>query len=165
MKPIVNEIIVVEGTNDASLITSLIDAEVVTLNGCELQNIRYLKAASKFTNILLLTDPDAEGHRIREKFNSFISNVTNIEIDINKCTKGTKNGVAECENNEVLRAISPYFADKRRNEVTLEKIFSKQERKTICNKLDIEEVNNKQFLKRMIRLNMDIESINKLLEE
>ena len=166
MKPYIDGIIVVEGTNDAALITSLIDAEVVTLNGCELKNIKYLKLASKNNQIYLLTDPDQEGKRIRQKVLNEIPSCINIEIDINKCTKDIKNGVAECENNEVLHVISKYCTNKPQ-EIKNDKniIFTSLEREKICLKLGIENVNNKQLNKRLKRLKINEEQIQRMLEE
>lgn len=163
MKPFINGIIVVEGSNDASFISSLIDAEIVVLNGCELQNIKYLKKASECCNVLLMTDPDDEGRKIRARVLDKILNCINIEIDINKCSKGMKNGIAECENNEVLRVLSPYFEPKCER-VSLSKILTKNERRIISRYLDIEEVNNKQLNKRLSRLKITDEELNDILK-
>ena len=72
-------ILVVEGSNDASFISSFLSTEIVVLNGCELANLDYLIEASKTTTIFLLTDPDEEGLRIREKLNQKLD-VINIDL-------------------------------------------------------------------------------------
>ena len=128
--------------------------------------MKYLKKASESSKLFLLTDPDNEGRKIRERVNKEITNLINIEIDINKCTKGDKNGVAECENNEVLRVLSPYFEEINiHDENNIGIIFKTNERKIICEKLNIEEVNNKQLNKRLRRLNISKDEIIKLLED
>ena len=95
-----NRILVVEGKEDASYLSNYIDSEIVFVNGYELSeaNISY----SKNRPVILLLDPDEAGKIIRKKLNLLLNDVINIEIDIKKCTRGIKNGVAECEIDEVL---------------------------------------------------------------
>ena len=52
--------------------------------------INYLKGKK----VIALLDPDEAGKTIRNKLNNLIRDVINVEIDINKCNRGRKNGVA-----------------------------------------------------------------------
>lgn len=165
MKPYIDGIIVVEGNNDASLISSLINSEIITLNGCELQNIKYLEKASKYTNIYLLTDPDEEGKRIRSKILKILPECINTEIDITKCTKNSKNGIAECEKSELLRVLGDYLQENYELKDNPIRLFNKKERELICKQLEIEEVNNKQLNRRLKRLQITNEEIEKMLGE
>ena len=165
MKKKINQIIVVEGSNDAAIISSLYDAEIVVLNGCELANIKYLKAVTKKEKILILTDPDHEGEILRKKLNSQLKNYDNINVSIDKIIKDKK-GVAEAPTEEIQRVLDKYVV----NEQQVSKILNinylcKNERDKICEKLDIERTNNKTFIKRMNRLNINEEKIKELLNQ
>ena len=93
MKKKVNGIIVVEGSNDVSYLSSYIDATYVSLNGFEMKNIEFLKEASKNNVIYLLTDSDNSGEIIRSKVKSLIPTCIDVIVDSLKCNKkgGIKN--------------------------------------------------------------------------
>ena len=166
MKRKIDGIIVVEGSNDASVISSLANAEIVSINGCELKNINYLKKASELCSIFLMTDPDKEGTNLRDKIKKEIPSAIDIIIDIDCCTKGSKNGVAECENNELLRAISKYFVDFSKNENNENfPYISKEHRVKVCQYLGIENCNFKTFKTRMKRLKINKEKIDEIIGE
>ena len=59
-KTVINALIVVEGTTDVSLLTSFLDAEIVTTNGSDVprETIDYILEASKRKDVIVLTDPD-----------------------------------------------------------------------------------------------------------
>ncbi|MCQ2776140.1 MAG: toprim domain-containing protein [Bacilli bacterium] len=166
MKNKINGIIVVEGENDASYVSSLIDAEIVYVNGLALDNINYLKLASKYKKIYLMTDPDNEGKNIRKKIKKMIENVVDIEIDIDKCVKGSKNGVKECLKNEILYVLSPYFVD---NVTCIEdkiiKIYDKKFRDFVCNNIGMEFCNNKTFNERIKTLKISESEMKKMNKE
>ena len=67
MKSIVKPVIVVEGTSDVNKLSLLVDADYVVTNGSEVsrETLRYIKELSKTRQIIILTDPDYPGERIR----------------------------------------------------------------------------------------------------
>lgn len=175
MKKIIDGIIVVEGTNDASFVSSLYDAEFVELNGLELKNIKYLIKASQFKKVYLLTDSDEEGKRIREKVKSKIPQCIDVIVDINKCDNNGKHGVFECEIGEIQRAFSNFVVNSPENlqnsdvkEISTKiKTYSNPKglRKYVCDQLDIEICNNKTLLTRLTTLNIKVEDINRMIKE
>ena len=88
-------ILVVEGKEDASYLSNYISSEIVVVNGYELdaKTIAYLQGKK----VIALLDPDEAGKEIRKRLNTIIPGLINVEIDINKCNRGKKNGVAECQ--------------------------------------------------------------------
>ena len=127
MKIALDGILVVEVKEDASYLSSFISSEIVILNGFELaeETINYLKGK----RIIALIDPDDAGKEIRKKLNSIIDNVINVEVDINKCSRGKKNGVAECEIDHIINALSPYF-DKKDTRKTKSSTLNNAKRKS-----------------------------------
>ena len=61
-------LIVVEGKTDKDLIASFLDADVVTTNGSEVsrETIDFIKKAAELRTVVVLTDTDAPGKRIRD---------------------------------------------------------------------------------------------------
>ena len=65
----IKEVIVVEGKNDIAAVKRAVEADCLATGGCGLQPFRLdqiAKAANK-RGIIILTDPDSAGERIRRK--------------------------------------------------------------------------------------------------
>ena len=163
--------LVVEGKEDASYLSNYIDSEIVVVNGFELsrKTIEYLKSKT----VIALLDPDEAGKQIRQKLNKELSNVINIEIDINKCNRGEKNGVAECEINEILDKLTPYVTEKEVNQdiisntdlYNLGLLENKELREYVCEQLKLGKCNNKQLLNRLSTNNIELNRLKKIVEE
>lgn len=176
MSNYINGILVVEGSNDASLISSIVDCEIVVTNGFELDNqtVNYLKTQSKYKTIYVLTDPDLAGEQIRNKLHQNIPNVVDVYVDINKCNKHNKHGVAECTIEEINRALSPYFSQKPDilYEISIMDLYklkligdgSEKNRIKITTKLNLGKCNGKKLLERLNSLGINVETIEKILE-
>lgn len=167
MKYYINKIIVVEGKEDASYLSSFIESEYVTTNGYDIpkEEIEYLNEASKHKEILVLVDPDEAGKNIQNKLAKLLPQATFIEIDIAKCTRGKKDGVAECLQEEIIRVLEQYFESKKpvktpQNITKLDlndgnfKIF-------ICDRFHLGRCNSKKILTRLVTLEINEEDIEK----
>ena len=171
MKIYLNGILVVEGKEDASYLANYIKSEIVFVNGFELdrRTINYLKNK----RVIALLDPDEAGVEIRKRLNALIPNIINVEIDINKCTRGNKKGVAECDINEILTKLKPFFTEPINNTVFIKQsdlyelglISNKELRFYICEKLKLGRCNGKTLYKRLVSANVDIETIKQLVKE
>ena len=170
MKKYLDAVLVVEGKEDASYLSNYIASEIVVVNGFELskKTINYLKNKK----VILLLDPDEAGQRIREKINQELDNVINIEIDINKCTRNVKNGVAECEIGEILYRLTPYFVDNTSKRITISNaqlselgiLNNKDLREYISEQLKLGKCNNKQLIKRLSFNNIDIGTLKNIVD-
>ena len=171
MKKHLNGILVVEGKEDASYLSNYIASEIVVVNGFELNDnlISYLKNKK----VIVLSDPDEAGKTIRKQLNDRLDNVDNVEIDIAKCSRGRKNGVAECEIDEIMNRLSPFFIEKAAPEslITSSDLYSlgisndKQLRDYVCKKLNLGNCNNKQLLKRICFNNVKLDVLKALVEQ
>jgi ribonuclease M5 len=101
-------IIVVEGKSDKDLIDSFMVADIVITNGSEVSRgtIEFLQKAAKKRSIVVLTDPDSPGKRIRDILNQNIPGLLHAYIPKEKCIKRHKVGVAESSKEDVLQALA-----------------------------------------------------------
>ena len=174
MKYYLNKILVVEGKEDVSYLSSFLDAEFVTTNGFEIpeEEIEYLNAASKYKEILVLVDPDKAGRNIEEKLKSKLTKATNLNVEISKCDRGQKNGVAECEQEEILKVLKPYLESKKHeksgvlqeNSLKIE-LSDSELREFLSNKFSLGKCNNKTLIKRLETLQISEEELKKAIEE
>ena len=171
MRISLNRILVVEGKEDASYLSSYISSEIVVVNGYELSEatISYLKDKP----VILLLDPDSAGESIRNKLNRVLNNVVNVTIDIKKCTKGAKNGVAECDIDEVLDKLSEFCRDfdEKQADFTTADLYKlglsndKELRRYVCEKLNLGNCNFKTLNKRLALNDIKLKHICEIIEE
>ena len=170
MRMTLNRILVVEGKEDVSYLSNYIDSEIVAVNGFELASstINYLKDKL----VILLLDPDEAGIAIRKKIKSMLHNSIDVEVDINKCNRGKKNGVAECELDEIITKLMPFSINKveKELEITSSTLFKmglndSGAREYVCEKLNLGKCNNKILLKRLNLNNVKLDDLNEIIEE
>ena len=164
-------ILVVEGKEDASYLSNYISSEIVVVNGYELdaKTIAYLQGKK----VIALLDPDDAGKTIRKKLNAIIPDLINVEIDINKCNRGKKNGVAECEIGELIGKLQAFSVKNPQicQNITIFDLYnlgiteSSELREYVSEKLNLGKCNNKQLLKRMNLNQIQLEVLKKIVEE
>ena len=174
MKQQIDGFLIVEGTNDKSYLNSLFDVEIVITNGFDVhsEELSYIKELSKILKPIILVDSDESGKQIRNKLNHLLPNAINIEADINKCNKHNKHGVAECEREEIIRILKPYFSQKEstKNTYNAAKLISfgvntKERRDLIAKHFNLGKCNTKQLVHRLSLLNIKEEDILKVVKE
>jgi len=101
-------LIVVEGKTDKDLIGSFLDCDIITTNGSEVsrETLDFIKEASKKRTIIVLTDPDAPGKRIRDLVTQAVPAALNAFIPKEKAIKHHKVGVAESSKAVILEALA-----------------------------------------------------------
>ena len=180
MKKIIKPVIVVEGQSDVNKLCLLVDADFVITNGSEVsrETLDYIKELSLTRDIIVLTDPDYPGMRIRTLVNEYVPNCYNAFVDKNKSIKHHKVGVAECENEEILRALKDMIKyqeievkedllnEKDLFELGLNgKANSKDLRNIVSLKFHLGPVNSKSLLKRLNMLGIDKNTLKEVLNE
>ena len=168
-------IIVVEGQTDKALIASFLDAEVVTVNGSAVsrETLEYLQEASKTREIVVLTDPDSPGKRIRDVIASFVPGVKHAFIPKEKAIKRGKVGVAESNKDTILDALRNLVPNNSKSQGTLVysdllSLFlagpgSRENREKIAEKFHLGHCNGKTLLQRLNALNISIQELKEAL--
>ena len=89
MKTRIEPLLVVEGATDVAFLQSFLDADFVITNGSEVsrETIDYLKAVKKSREIVVLTDPDFPGQRIRNILDQEIPGLLHAFIPKEKAIK------------------------------------------------------------------------------
>lgn len=171
MRMILDGILVVEGKEDASYLSNYIVSEIVVVNGFEIDKdtIEYLSNKK----VIALLDPDDAGKRIRRTLNDLLPNITNVSVDIKKCTRGIKNGVAECEINEILSKLEPFCLKNQTfsSDIKESDLYSlglagdKEKRAKLCKKLKLGKCNAKLLYKRLVYNGISLEKLEKIVKE
>ncbi len=159
-KPYIDHLIIVEGNSDKAKVLSLFDASIFITNGYDVDE-GLIRLLSQHRKLLVLTDDDDAGKKIRERINSIVK-CENVEVDASKCNKHHKHGVAECDKETLYNALKPYVVDKKdRKAITNinlynQGIISKRQRDNICDKLSINRYSQKQLLEIINIIGLDL---------
>ncbi len=158
----IKEIIVVEGKDDISKVKSAFDCDVIATNGTHFSKdlIKKLKQANKKCGIIVFTDPDYSGNKIRNIINKFIPNCKNAYIKRSLALKGNNVGVENAKIEDVIDAIenAKVTISQPSETITLFDLTSlaingqnnsKVIREKLCDYFKIGYCNSKQFLKRI----------------
>lgn len=176
MKYYIDGLLIVEGKSDLAFLKSFLDVEIITTNGFDIprDEIEYVLRVSQTKKIIIMSDPDAAGTLIRKRLNELIPNAFNALVDISKCDKNNKHGVAECQKEEVISVLKPYFSleKPKTRKISIENLIefgltgdfdSKSRRENLCKKLKLGKCNFKTMLNRINFLQIDIQEIKEAL--
>lgn len=158
----IKELIVVEGKSDLTLLKSFLDADIVITNGSEIskETLEFIKKANEKQGVIILTDPDYPGIRIRNIITEYIGECKHAYIDKKKAIKGKKVGIAETKKEDILEALKNVVEYKKITKITINEndLYelgligqkdSKIKRDRICQKYNLGWCNAKSFLKRL----------------
>ena len=160
-------VIIVEGSHDASKLSLLYDSIFIITNGYEIpqKEIDFIKALKEDTQIIILTDKDEAGEKIRERINN-VRNGINIEIEAPEGYK--KRGVAECTISSIQEALDKYVSVKPKqleynlyNMGLIGKENSRELRNKISDKFNLGLANKNNMIKRLNILDISEEELNK----
>jgi len=158
----IKEIIVVEGKADVSAVKRAVDAQVISTNGLGINDkiISIIKKASKNKGIIILTDPDYPGKKIRNIISSEIENCKHAFIPRDKANKDGDIGVENASSEAIIEALKNARAEiaENKGEFTGEDMIyyglagndnAAKRRSMIGDELGIGYCSAKQFLKRL----------------
>ena len=173
-----DDIIVVEGTHDVIKIHEAYpNANCVITNGSEISidTINYIKELSKSHNIIVFTDPDYPGERIRSKIEEIVPNCKHAFIRKKDAHSHNfkKLGVEHATKEVIIECLENVY-DNNVSEGTITNLDlfelgltgmenSSELRDKISDKLNIGKPNNKTFLKRLNLIGITKEKLEDLL--
>ncbi len=176
-----NSVIVVEGTHDEERIKKVYpDAFCIITNGSEIskETLDMIKEYSKKYKIIIFTDPDSPGERIRHKILEVLPTASEAFLPKKICISKNhkKVGIEHAPLEDIKEALNNYLdkdnikADNLTNIDMMDLglnggINSSKYREYISLKLNIGHPNAKTFLKRINALNIKKEELIKLIGE
>ena len=113
MKTNIDGVLLVEGKEDVAFLSSFINTLFFTTNGYDIneEKIAFLLEASKVNKLIIFTDPDEAGEKIKNTLKNKISGLFEAEIEKNKRKNYKKNGVAESSKEAVIKALKPFITN------------------------------------------------------
>lgn len=177
MKANERPVIVVEGKSDVQRLEQLIDADYIICNGSAIDagTIDYIRETVKVRQVIVLTDPDYPGMKIRCAIEEAVPEVCHAFVDRKKASNGKKLGVAECEKEEILRALSSYIrpSTERKNNLTAKDLLdlgltgenASERRERIASKFHLGYCNAKTLLKRMNMIHLTKREIEEAMDD
>ena len=174
----IKETIVVEGKDDIANIKSCIDCEIIATNGLAFGKdlIENLKEIDKRCGIIIFTDPDFAGKKIRAKITKEIPNAKQAYLDRRKAIKKGDLGVENASKEDIIEALKNAHASncEKIEEFTMKDLIendltltsdSKKRRARLGDILSIGYFNSKQLLSKLNSFGISREEFERAVEE
>lgn len=156
------ETIVVEGRDDETAVKQAVDAEVIITNGFGIKASTFerIKWASEKNGVIIFTDPDWAGEKIRTRINERIPGCKNAYLVKDEALKNENIGVENAKPKSIIDALlkAKVVTSEINNEFTMEDLIENRLsgselssflRTELGKILRIGYGNSKQFLKRL----------------
>lgn len=160
----IKEVIVVEGKDDAVAVKRAVDADIITTSGLGLNDriLERIKAAKERRGIIVLTDPDFPGEKIRKTIEEKLPGCKHAFLPREEAIKNGDLGVENASPESIREALERVKTESclGRQEFSSSDLIrdglmgngnSSKLRDTIGRELGIGYGNAKQFLKRLNR--------------
>ena len=114
MKYNIDGVIIVEGKSDVCYLSSFLNCLYFTTNGVDLsaEKLSFLKRAAEVNKLIIMSDDDPAGEKIRSKIKSEINGVFDIKIPKNSRKSYKKQGIAESKKEPIFAALKPFLLEK-----------------------------------------------------
>ncbi len=167
----IREVIVVEGKNDTKRLKSFFDVDTIETHGLGLnkETLDYIREVNEKRGIIVFTDPDSPGERIRNRINREIDGVKNAYVYKENARTSKKVGVEHASKEVLEEALKNCVTyGEYSNSITFEDLYdlgylgkedSDKKREDLAKKFHIGKCNGKTLLKRLNLLNVTIEQI------
>ncbi|MEG1629850.1 MAG: ribonuclease M5 [Erysipelotrichaceae bacterium] len=172
------EIIVVEGKHDSDTLKKYLDCDTIETNGTHLgkEILSLIAQAQKMRGVIIFTDPDAPGEKIRSLINQNIKGCKNAFVDKAKAKTSKKVGIEHASKEVILSSLEHLmtYSDEIKETLSYEDFidfnFMGKENSTLLReklgrRLFIGKPNAKTLFKRLNMLQLNKKDIETLLEE
>lgn len=158
----IKEVIVVEGRDDVTAVKKAVDAEVIAVGGFGINGkvINRIKEAQKRQGVIVLTDPDFAGEKIRRIISKRVEGIKHAYIAREDGTKDGDIGVENATPEVIIRALTEAKANQKekREEFSIQDLLyfrlvgdgdAKNRRALLGKELSIGYGNGNQLLSRL----------------
>lgn len=172
----IKEIIVVEGKNDTRRLKSYFDCETIETGGLALDDatIELIAAINKKRGVIVFTDPDSPGDKIRNRLNSAIPGLKNAFV-LKKDARTTKKvGIEHADKETLEAALNNLISfDSIRGVLTINDLCdlglcggaaAAERREVVAEVFHVGKCNAKTLLKRLNLLGIEKEELKKVLK-
>lgn len=174
----IKQVIIVEGKTDTQKLKNIFGNDIKTIetNGLSLneKTLRIIKEFNDTVGVIIFTDPDGAGKKIREQIINHLDNkVLNAFItkqDVNKEFK--KIGIAQADDFAIKKTLSELIVyDKNNdsiswNEYVNNDFYLKSNRDKICKNFNFEKsISSKTLFKWLNWMNLKVKDIKEILGE
>ena len=175
----IKEVIVVEGKHDSAVLKQYFDCDTIETQGSAINQeiIEQIKLAQAKRGVIIFTDPDYPGLRIRNIINQEIPNAYNAFVSRDKASNGKKLGVAETPIEEIVRALENarvFSLEKEEKLYTLSDLYelglvgqinSSFLREKVYKRYNLGYGNAKTLIKRLSSLGINKDELKEYLKE
>lgn len=158
----IKEVIVVEGRDDVTAVKSAVNAEIISVGGFGInkQVIDRIKEAQKRQGVIVFTDPDFAGEKIRRIISKRVKGIKHAYITKEEGLKDDDIGVENAEPESIKKALlnAKCETKERRDEFGPEDLFffkltgskeARQRREALGKEIRIGYCNSAQFITRL----------------
>lgn len=107
-KKIIKEVIVVEGRDDIDAVKKAVDAELIAVGGFGINKtvIDRIKEAQKRKGVIVLTDPDFAGEKIRKKIAQEVPGCKHAFLPREEAKKDGDIGIENASPESIIKALN-----------------------------------------------------------
>lgn len=173
----IRQLIVVEGRHDSARLKEFFLCDTIETGGTSLgeEVIERIRQAQKSRGVIIFTDPDSPGNRIRNAINQAVPGCANAFIDKKAARTDHKVGVEHADRDDLEAALANVvvYEEKPQSSITMEDLYelglcgslnSASLREQAGNALHIGMANAKTMLKRMNYLGITKEELRKVIQ-
>jgi len=174
----IKEVIVVEGRDDITAVKRAVDAEVIAVGGFGINGrvIERIKEAQIRQGVIVFTDPDFAGEKIRKIISKRVEGIKHAYISKGEGTKEGDIGVENASPESIIKALEAAKCElkDKRNEFDMQDMIffkltgnnkAKERREVLGKELRIGYCNSAQFLTRLNNYGITKEELVKALEK
>ncbi len=177
VKPYIHEVIVVEGHHDEAHLKRFFDCETIVTGGLGIDEavIRRIREAKERTGVIIFTDPDEPGRKIRERIDREVPGCRHAFVMKQDARTPHKVGVEHASCDALKAALANTVTYREETEtITAAEFYelglvgqknSDALRRTVCRRMHIGEGSAKALRRRMNRLGITAEDVKGILND
>lgn len=173
----IKEVIVVEGKDDESAVKAAVKCEIIITHGYGIgeSTFKRIEKAAESVGVIIFTDPDFAGERIRERISKRVSGCKHAFLSQQEATKGDNIGIENAKPEHIVQALRKVRTLKESQACPFDKSdlmhhdlvgtsSSAENRNFVGSRLGIGYCNGKQFLNRLNHYDITREAFEEACE-